>query len=130
MLDSKTLKSVIEEIEGEIQYLSFETRLCNPSLESIVYKYELRGSIEGAITKLKELKQAFVDGTYTDKMVNRIVNRVEDWDRGMCNNPSPYKEKIHNFFKSDDGRGYKTLQDRENLRVTKLHDKKECICFL
>lgn len=129
MIDSE-IKYLIESIDDDIKILSEETRLCDPYVEEIVFKYELHGSIDKAIIKLKELKQSFVDDTYTDKMVNRIINRKEDWDNGVRNNQSPYTEKIKKFLETDNGRGYRTLQTREKLRINKLHDKKECVCFL
>jgi len=130
MIDSETLKHLIELIDADIKILSEETRLCNPYVEDIVFKYELHGSIDKTIIKLKELKQSFVDGTYTGKMVIRIINREEDWNNGVCNNQSPYKERMKKFLETDNGRGYRTLQKREKLRINKLHEKKECVCFL
>lgn len=129
-IDKDAILVIIGDIEDDIKCLALANRLCDPLAEPIAVKYDLHGTIEEATVKLNELKQTIIDNKYTKEMLIDIAKRHSAYITGMLSDSNPYREQIDEAWKSDDGRKLSTMQKREYLRRQKLHEKKECICFL
>ena len=121
------IKSVIVEIGFDIDTLSMHSMLCNTGAAYVAAKYDLHGSVDKAIEKLKEIRQLFVDNKYTIQMVSDINKRSDRYDALIANDP--YTKEIHEAYANGNQRKISVMQERQNIKIKEIHDKKECICY-
>jgi len=126
-LSEQERQNIIENIGCEIVLLSIHTHLCDPAAEHIVSKYDLHGTIDDAINKLKEIQQLFIDNKYTTKMLDDIIKRADRYNQSVANDP--YVKEINDAWKLGDNRKISIIHQRQHLRQIEMHNKKECICY-
>jgi hypothetical protein len=118
---------MIDVIEGEITILSMCSPLCNISNEDIVAKYDLHGTIDDAINKLKEIQQLIIDNKYTTKMFDDVTIRLDRYYQSLENDP--YVKELNAAHKLGDNRKVFIMIQRRDFRLIEMHNKKECVCY-
>lgn len=118
---------MIDVIEGEIAILSMCSPLCNINNEDIVAKYDLHGTIDDAINKLKEIQQLIIDNKYTTKMFDDSTIRLDRYNQLLENDP--YVKELNDAYKLGDNRKVYIMIQRREFRQIEMHNKKECVCY-
>ena len=119
-------KDIISEIEGEIDIFSHQSRLCSATLRYYVVIYNLSGTIQQAIERLKEIKKQLTehpDSKETRSLISEITNRVPMYQAEKAS-PGPYGDI------TGDERKQNVMSERRRITLNELHEKKECVCFI
>ena len=130
MKDEK-LTDYLNELDYDMYTLGNCEFLCDSGAEDITIKYNLSGSIQDGIAKLKQLIDKYnTQETLTESDEEEIKNNREHLDKFLTEQRNDiFTNLIREAIKNGDERKVDILIKKKEILQQEMHKGKQCICF-